>query len=443
LAVEAEGPGRSSRAAGSRERTQVDVLDDLIAQLRQQRLQAIAGGEPARAKNYEDAIKAAFDQRGTMGYLRPASSYLRNVYAATAIQADPNKDANMLTARWTRGSKPEEEVLARASVEKQFWQNINTVTVDGAGAANYVLVKDDIGNWYLKALASDTNSIIQSAQSLALFNLGKKFDVNLLRRAELQRRVDSTESSDEIRTRAQTELDAIRRDPGAGTGAATSGLSSVQRKYADEYAKRTATDVENLLSAVMNVSSGLDQAWKRDIKGDQAAALQPLLMAFVSGESDEQKVARQRLESVADKPEAERAAAGSDAVIDGLRAMRRMRDRLSADVGRSDGLIETQAKGVKDAQEAHDAAVKAQAALRPDSDPADLQTAKDNVTKAAENLAKSQAALLAAKDNRTKASNTVVNFFNELMSATITSRLDVVKAADTAYGFIGEAAGSK
>ena len=40
--------------------------------------------------------------------------------------------------------------LILGEIDKQFWQNINRVRVAGAGATNYVVAKDDIGNWYVK-----------------------------------------------------------------------------------------------------------------------------------------------------------------------------------------------------------------------------------------------------------------------------------------------------
>ena len=62
----------------------------------------------------------------------------------------------------------------------QFWQNINKVRVAGAGISNYVIAKDDVGNWYVKRYAADPKPIIKSAQNLAMFGLSAKMKVDLL-----------------------------------------------------------------------------------------------------------------------------------------------------------------------------------------------------------------------------------------------------------------------
>jgi hypothetical protein len=128
------------------------------------------------------------------------------------------------------------------------------------------------------------------------------------------------------------------------------------------------------------------------------------------------------------------------AVIDGLRGMRRLRDRLSVEVGRSDALIDPQAKAAKAAQDESELALKAQGALKPDATQSEKDDAKTKADKATETLNKAKAALDEAKVNRTKAAGTVVSFFNQFMSTAIGTRLDAIKAAETAYGFIGEAA---
>ena len=69
-------------------------------------------------------------------------------------------------------------------IDKQFWQNINSVRVAGAGKTNYVIAKDDIGNWYIKRYSSDPEDIIKSAQKLAMFNLGAQMNLDLVSRLD-------------------------------------------------------------------------------------------------------------------------------------------------------------------------------------------------------------------------------------------------------------------
>jgi hypothetical protein len=285
------------------------------------------------------------------------------------------------------------------------------------------LVKDDIGNWYLKALASDTNSIIQSAQSLALFNMGKKFDVNLLRRAELQRRADSSDSSSD---QARADLAAMDANPGAGSGVATAGLSAVQKKYADDYAKQVVTDVSNLESTVAKVGDDLVAAWKRDLQSPTDQQM-TYLGSLVAGESDEQKGAREALGQVANAADADKPAAGADAIINALRSVRRMRDRLSVKIASSADLVSKEQQDAKDAQTAFDGKKTT------DPDYAATQTAVTDTKKA----------LDAAVANRTQAAKTVVTAINQTIGSVTAKRLDSVKAAETAYGFIGEAATAK
>jgi hypothetical protein len=59
-----------------------------------------------------------------------------------------------------------------SEIDKQHWQNINNVRVSGVGNTNYVLAKDDIGNWYVKKSSSDPEKVIKGAKSLAMFGAG-------------------------------------------------------------------------------------------------------------------------------------------------------------------------------------------------------------------------------------------------------------------------------
>lgn len=66
-----------------------------------------------------------------------------------------------------------------SELDKQYWQNINRVRVSGAGSTNQALVKDDVGNWYVKQYFGDTKQIWQSAKNLALFSLSTKMPIDL------------------------------------------------------------------------------------------------------------------------------------------------------------------------------------------------------------------------------------------------------------------------
>ncbi len=195
---------------------QIDVVDGLIATLRVQRVQALARGDRSAAENLLLAINVAYEQRTAMVYLRPASDYLRSVYSASAFQDMTEPQYRNMLNEWLSYINPLDGRVGQGKeqVEKLHWQNINKVTVSGGGRINYVLAKDDVGNWYVKAYSSDPEAIIKSATSLALFNAGKGINTNLLRRYEMQRKVDDPNTSAEDKTRMTNEMADINSQDG-------------------------------------------------------------------------------------------------------------------------------------------------------------------------------------------------------------------------------------
>jgi len=229
--------------------TSIEVLDNLIASLRAKRLQAIASGSTQAAKDLLAAINVAYEQRTSMIYLRPASDYLRSVYSSNQLTDNiENEERNMLVdwlKKYLNPAESDTKNYARSQLEKMHWQSVNKVTVTGGGNTNYVLAKDDVGNWYVKAYGSDPEAIIRSATSLALFNSGKSIDVNLLRRFELQRKLDEDDTlSDAQRGTLKDELDANSRQGGAL-------LLKLRFRYAERYRRDTGAQASALL-AVMN-----------------------------------------------------------------------------------------------------------------------------------------------------------------------------------------------
>lgn len=167
--------------------TALETLDALIQNLRFERVEATRrlGADSLQVKSIQDAIDAAHEQRSGMTYIRPPAAFLRMVNAASAIQPNPGLGAeNRLQRSFWRsvpligpalGNLGEEENLrVRADIDRQNWQNINRVRLDGAGRTNYALVKDDIGNWYAKGYEADTTKIVDSMRGLAMFNIGAR-----------------------------------------------------------------------------------------------------------------------------------------------------------------------------------------------------------------------------------------------------------------------------
>jgi len=68
--------GERTSTARTAKRTQRDVLDDLIAQLRQQRVEATANGQLEARRQSREGARAVLRAAFRMAYLRPASAYL-------------------------------------------------------------------------------------------------------------------------------------------------------------------------------------------------------------------------------------------------------------------------------------------------------------------------------------------------------------------------------
>ena len=295
----------------------------------------------------------------------------------------------------------------------------------------------------------------------------------MLRKSELQRRIDSSDTSGDDKAQARQDLDkANSQNPSAGSGASTAGLSALQKRYADDYAKQTATDADALSSAILKVNDDIVAAWKRDLTGDTKEALLASLQTLVASASDEQKAAQQTLATGEAAKADVQPAASADAVVDALRTMKRLRDRLTSTVRSRTELADTQratatastAKRTNDEADlasANTNLASAQASLKAlqDATASDTSIAaattkvgesqtvitnlktKIDADKASE--ASAIAALKEATDNLARAATSTSSVLDELVLSALERRLSAVKKVETAYGFIGEAATSK
>src|SRR3970282_1141653 len=121
----------------------------------------------------------ALEQRSRLVQIRPAAAFLRNSNPVTSLQRESAATwRNMLSRHALRQfgiPGPGEDPDPRRAVQefdKQFWQNVNTVRVAGAGRTNYVVTKDDVGNWYVKNFSSDPEAITKAPKALALHAAG-------------------------------------------------------------------------------------------------------------------------------------------------------------------------------------------------------------------------------------------------------------------------------
>ena len=240
--------------------TPLAIIDHLIASLRAQRIQALSVGNGPGAANLLDAINAAHEQRTSLIYLRPASDYLRSVYTANAFQESAQKEYRNMLLEWLHYASPfNGSTSTRDQLEKLYWQNVNKVSVGGSGNTNYVLAKDDVGNWYVKAYSADPEAIIKSATSLALFNTGKNINTNLLRRNELRRRLDNPTISQPELGRLQAELDATNSQNGVT-------LLKVKQRYTTRYLADTAQQTDSVLAVLTMLPANLNVQLEKSYK---------------------------------------------------------------------------------------------------------------------------------------------------------------------------------
>lgn len=220
----------------------LQTLDRIEAFLSYTRLDALNRGSTAGAEQATAALDALMARRERMSYLRPASTYLRSALATTGQQTDPALEwSNLLWATMKRlleendpSKKREREV--RGELDKSFWQNVNKVRVSAGGSSNFAIAKDDVGNWYVKAMGGDLEPMVKAAKNLALFNLGGRVDSNLLRIDELRNR-------SERKPGEEAELkDLLDRK----NGAAATAYGSTLQVFADNH----ASTVKGLLEEV-------------------------------------------------------------------------------------------------------------------------------------------------------------------------------------------------
>ncbi|MEQ1907130.1 MAG: hypothetical protein ABL888_23295 [Pirellulaceae bacterium] len=125
----------------------IHSLDRMITTLRREHIQALAKGDNSGAQALAGAIKAAYDHRANLAYIRPASAFLRNSYPASALQSDPRVGWQNLLSQSAERALPffsqkvanwaeRERLAVRTEFDKQYWQNINNVRVSGSGLTN-------------------------------------------------------------------------------------------------------------------------------------------------------------------------------------------------------------------------------------------------------------------------------------------------------------------
>ncbi len=172
---------------------QADVANAMLSTLRASRLKMLLDPEVKipEGKGPQDAvpivrIDAAISQlEGTKAEsipLRPAGAILRTTYPVTGHQRNGSKTpGNMMTAFVLDAipvfgevirnigetiADPDRNLRFEKALDQAFWQPINFIQVQGAGTTNYVVVKDDVGNWYVKNYSADPKVAFDSLSKL-------------------------------------------------------------------------------------------------------------------------------------------------------------------------------------------------------------------------------------------------------------------------------------
>ena len=297
--------------------TSREVLDRLISVLEYERIEAIKqGGTSGRATHITKALDEAYKSRARLTFIRPASSYLRSSNPAASLQNDPGLAwRNELARHWFKSIPVFGGVITRwlekwdspgigrkvlSQIDRQFWQNINSIRVGGAGRTNYVMVQDDIGNWYVKGYSANPEDIIKSAKGLGQFALSGRLGTDLVNR------------------------------PAPGTGSALArqptALEAVFDKHKAEYERATEETFQEVKSALdeNGLPSEVQKAWDEDSRTEKARAE---AVAQLPGAKVHLTEALNELNRD-DPNKPEQVAQRPARIVAALRAMDRYRDRL-------------------------------------------------------------------------------------------------------------------
>jgi hypothetical protein len=173
--------------------TQSQVTDAAVTSLRAYRLHllltpylpsdtAAKDLRIASINQVEEALKQLEATRSESIPLRPAGAILRTATPVTAFQSNaPTSSGNMLTRFLTDTvpivgpiakkigttfSHPDYNPELELRLDREFWQPINHIELQGTGKTNYAVIKDDIGNWYVKSYSADPKDAMKAFSHL-------------------------------------------------------------------------------------------------------------------------------------------------------------------------------------------------------------------------------------------------------------------------------------
>ena len=317
-----DGEGGFEKDKNSRE-----VLDRMISMLEYERIETVrqSGASSDRAGHIVEALNAAYGFRAGMAFIRPASSYLRSSFPAASLQDDPELSwrnelsrhsfqsipfiGSIYTKKQDDGSGIDPAV--QSQIDRQFWQSINNIRVSGGGRTNYVMVQDDIGNWYVKGYSADPQDIFDSVRGLGELALGRQLETDLVNRPEPGQSASPS------------------RQPTA--------LEAVFEKHKAEYELLTAQTFKDVRLALEKLPSDVQKSWEDDPRTEKVRQEAIAQLAEAKFLLDE---ARNELaEDDSNKPE--QVAQRPARIVLALRAMERYRRLLLIGI-RHNAVVEPQ-----------------------------------------------------------------------------------------------------
>ncbi|MCG9761412.1 hypothetical protein CWC29_020625 [Pseudoalteromonas sp. S4498] len=146
------------------------VWDSLMYHLAVERVLADKRGDTEQVKQLNKALETARYFRSENSFLRATSDAIRMTMRSTTLL---NEFELIQRKKFLNRSLVQSSNAILQELDNQNWHNINRVAVKGGGDVNYVVAKDDIGNWYIKQYSEDKKEMIDSIKSIALFNIKK------------------------------------------------------------------------------------------------------------------------------------------------------------------------------------------------------------------------------------------------------------------------------
>jgi hypothetical protein len=414
-----------------------DAMDDLLVSLRLQHVNAVQqlGPSSDRVKQLEAAIHVAELYRSDMVYIRPPSAYLRTSNVATVFQQG-GRDLqwqNLLQQQGFRSTPIFGNVLdaeaqgrpdyaAVRAIDRQFWQNINSVRVAGSGITNYVITKDDIGNWYVKNYAGNPQPIIDAAKSMALYNAGNAINgaTAANRALQLEKNPDAPPQSE-----ADLQISAFTTDYNTATTAQAAEIAGSGDKPSVQ------AQIDTALSGAWDKDSNLTDV-KDQVKGVQTDA-----------EKSSPDIAAAA--GVTAKSDATKDTKLPDEILTTLKSFKAYQDRILTGI---DNLHLDNSKTIQDKRQAlaksqtvqAAALAKTQSADASSQDRLDLSKADADVAAAQGDL---NAAIAAAQQQISSAKSDVITSFSGILNPVIQKRLDTASSYSSALGVLRKASEAK